>query len=470
MHFLLESFPASSSPIGKPSSLDETLGVESQSRHVETPVLNLGKRHFINHGTTLVSLFSALTLFFILASLCELPRLKNVGPEARGRRLASNRDDDYSLGPPSPELDFLCLAAADWSPADSSSLGPRASPKMVEEVLREAELLPENEPVRALTEGSISMEVLLGAKVAAEGSTAGPGTPSEGDKDTQDAGPSWRFSQPPRVRQETDLPAPFIAPVVPCASLSTKQGHGPLLSMEAQAAHSPAGFPAATVAQPSTPLITPPPTQPGPDGGVVHPFVRLPTLQPGLKIRPWRLSLKGAGPLNKLRQPLLLEIRRLLLQPSLSSEDMERLMANAEALASYAWSRFGSRPRFSSKPVDVVREQGLKFMVFSALHSVTQLAGPLPSWWPEIAKASLTNIDAPLEAPTRRTSSPANRELAEGLRLALLQYRSGNAPPPKEVIRLKRLLLCSQWALTFFRGPEWEPWRDDNMRALKGLL
>lgn len=110
-------------------------------------------------------------------------------------------------------------------------------------------------------------------------------------------------------------------------------------------------------------------------------------------------------------------------------------------------------------------------MVFNALYSVAKLAGlPVPAWWQQVAHAVLTNLDAPLASSGRRSTSSSSRELAEDLRRALLLYKDGNAPPPADVLRLKRRLLCGPEAFAFFQSKQWEPWREDDRRAAEGWL
>lgn len=399
------------------------------------------------------------------ATLCSRYRVKDSAPEALGRRLASGQadvDDDDS--PSLSELEALCGVIGFWAPDDSFSAVFRRSSQTVESVSEELEGEEGREPTTSASAAgqpptpfpgrwspyiveAFFKEIEIGEGLAAEqGAVAeaqsGPAfflTESEKDSDEDQPEPS---SQLPKRMHLAQAPPP---PGQPSAQASAPAG---LLPVNGDSA-----APSTSTAPQAAPLALLP-----------HPFIRLPSMEPGVTPRPWVQSfLTHKIPLSRSRHKWLLEIRELLLCPSLDAAGLSQLMKAAEELGNFAVFRLcpSTSPEKAS---DLIRDYGLRLILLHSLHSVARVVDPekMPPWWMEVVNAMLGKYDFETLLPLPQSRHAPNVLVAQRLAFALLRYKSGSFPEDQEILELKRLLLCSRNTPPFFKDACWDPWRQDD--------
>ncbi|CDJ51474.1 hypothetical protein EBH_0000760 [Eimeria brunetti] len=199
-----------------------------------------------------------------------------------------------------------------------------------------------------------------------------------------------------------------------------------------------------------------------------HPFVRLPTVSPQdvrSCFRPeYALTLK----LNIL-SPMdsFMEMRRLFAKPSLTAEEVDMLMFEAESLANYAKDKL-TRQFQRRKSSYIFRKLSTLFMVFDNLVCTIHILGDkmlASSWWGEFASKFETDFifpNAGFSTKTRMLSRLVNR-----LSAALSIYKKGNRPPLAEVIALKRRVLTQKCKGSQLMHPLWKLWLQDDDEFLR---
>ncbi|CDI85524.1 hypothetical protein, conserved [Eimeria praecox] len=195
-----------------------------------------------------------------------------------------------------------------------------------------------------------------------------------------------------------------------------------------------------------------------------HPFVRLPVLANGVVPRHFDVSVvtyrgqRAARPLTRV----LLSLRHLFRQPCLDQGGANRLVIALEELV-YA-ALVGVRTRALVAPPDLPM-LGKYFLTFDFIVAGAQVLGPsmhLDIWWNLFAEHfDLTVALPPLHKHSRHCST-VQKILADRLLAALRIYKEGRRPPLKDVIELKRLLLCSPYTHRRFKQSLWDPWREDE--------
>lgn len=417
--------------------------------------------------------------FILMALTCSHARIRQASPGVEPRQLANGGNEaDESLPPFSPEIEILCWAAENWSPTVPLRGEPRSSPEMVEaffEVLR----VPESSQPGALSEragqgdndeAGTSSEPLRLASVHQPLPSSSPPLPRLSPQLLEELFTAIEqpcessFDQPslqPGDRKHSSSLQPQIGPAIPSEPFVS--GRSPVAPYPSQTheCHVPVGLLPVSSDEPSTSTASPPPAavqQSLSQDRWVHPYVRLPTVQPGVTPRPWRRHVVTSYLMHeRSSRPLLLEMRKLLLQPDLGANGVEKLMTNAELLANFAIKRLKKRC-ISRKPCEMVRDRGLRFMIMNTLHSAAQVVSPRrPPWWGDVADATLTD----LSSPSSSRPDAFNMMLARDLTTALEKYKAGGAPLPEDVISIKRRLFLSKPYLP----SAWNPWREDDAQG-----
>lgn len=446
-------------PAGQTYPTSQGVPFETWFKQVEGRGLGC-KRKRLKIWTRFSLLLAFLLGFVLVLSVCNVYKTKILKSGLLTRRLAGDYDENFPM-PPSPELAFLCSASQDWVSLPSSPGEPRTSPLLVEAVLQNIEQPLETSPPGALAEKKDAEERLSpGAGHGQQGASTSPPGGSGDENAGQEPGQSWRLTRTPQLS-----PHP-----VPSGTLSSGAQH----SLAVEAGQASAGSTPVRGEEPSTSSAAPAAlagqVAASTKSCLTHRYIRVPPLQEGATPKAWspRVVLSPLQWAAGSNAPML-EIRRLLLLPSLSTNDVNRLVDAAEELANFTYHRMNRRKMHIS-PSKVVRERGTRFLVFNALYSVVQVVGKgLPFWWREVAEATLAGCDFQFEVPFGTRSKKSHR-LALDLGAALALYRSGNAPSPEEVIRLKCELFFSDESPEFFRRSLWNPWRDDNKAALDERL
>ncbi|KAL8426956.1 hypothetical protein Efla_004509 [Eimeria flavescens] len=213
----------------------------------------------------------------------------------------------------------------------------------------------------------------------------------------------------------------------------------------------------------SAPLAALPPREPW--DPTVHPYLRLPVVNPELIPRDFRPNacadpkyLWGsiAGPLRDMRE--------LFLQPSLTPQQIERLLRSAESIAFIAIRKL-MRGFPMTFPGDTLSKMAMMFLVFDALVSARMVLGDrmgLGDWWRDYAGCFPT--EQTFDKPALR-SYPGTEFRVRFINLAssaLSVYKTGVRPQPKVIIKLKRMLFNSPYSPKFYRGPDFDAWRMDD--------
>ncbi|KAL8440886.1 hypothetical protein Emag_007643 [Eimeria magna] len=201
----------------------------------------------------------------------------------------------------------------------------------------------------------------------------------------------------------------------------------------------------------------------------LHPFVRLPFVPQNAVRR--ELRLVGVATIPHLKGSLvkmLLVVRNLFAKSVLGIKDVELLMGTAEMLMRYATVKLQPR-RWPDNAAEIARQAGILFMVLDTLICACQVLGPKAKatrWWNIFAEGFCT--ESLLREPLDFTSnSTYNHKLARRLLAAIDIYKTGARPDFREVIALKRMLLCSPFSPAYFKGSRWAAWRldDETFRA-----
>ncbi|CDJ52444.1 hypothetical protein EBH_0049750 [Eimeria brunetti] len=158
-----------------------------------------------------------------------------------------------------------------------------------------------------------------------------------------------------------------------------------------------------------------------------------------------------------------LHFREIMKQPSLSREDFEDLLTQAECLCGYATGGMPATSR-GGQARQAVETQGLIFIVFDALHCAAEVLGDKSMkqlWWPLIVRHIRDAKFVPKKGLILPEKALRNSVVARRLHVALEYYRRGLRPPMRMVIGLKEALFCELGAGSKFSAAQWNPWRKD---------
>ncbi|CDI75089.1 hypothetical protein EPH_0004190 [Eimeria praecox] len=195
----------------------------------------------------------------------------------------------------------------------------------------------------------------------------------------------------------------------------------------------------------------------------LHPFVRLPKVNPKDVYRSFRAQFALSfryGRASPMRS--YMTMRSLFAKASLTGEDVEALMTEAELLASYAANRL-SQPQRRGKANYLVTKLSSVFMVLDYLVCTIELLGSkmnTGSWWSQFVQKFHTDYRFP-EAGRTRKAEMLNR-LVNRLSSALAIYKTGKRPPLEDVVELKRAVLTVAYRGSQLSHPLWELWIQDD--------
>ncbi|KAL8448501.1 hypothetical protein Emed_003681 [Eimeria media] len=365
------------------------------------------------------------------------------------RRLAGggeeSEDTGDESGPPSPDFTEFCLELGAWSPSHPLPGDPRSSPGLVEsffESLDQTVEQPAAQPPPP-TAAPVPPQLLLAPPKAGDkrpfeesGDDALPGPSSKVAKTVQDSSPHF---------------------VDPGASSS-------VLSHLLETASAPQPAPSTSASSDVAAL-----SSAGPGGlGAQHPFVRLPTLEPGVRPREFSPSkMRSASWASRQNWHLLRPLREAFRSLQLNQEGARDVMHYSERLAAHAY-HFMQDGVENLSPFDAVTRLGRKFMTIYFLLRASHVFNqdwPSQMWWPELMK----RIPHEYFFPWERAPQPSqfNARLANELSAAIALLKKGVLPPPKVIISLKRKLFCMPQSPVLFRGKVWDPWRQDDEDSQK---
>ncbi|CDJ37907.1 hypothetical protein, conserved [Eimeria tenella] len=196
-----------------------------------------------------------------------------------------------------------------------------------------------------------------------------------------------------------------------------------------------------------------------------HPFVRLPSVEFGVKPRhlvPQRLFLHHRSNLSTL--PYMKTLRQLLTRNSLDQAGTETFMDALERLIDIVWTQAQGRSQ-QRRPAVAVSVLGKDFLAMDFIISAIQLFGEameLSSWWERFVGGFRTNYYFHGGGSVRPRVRNYNTQLANRLLSAIRIYKQGLRPSLEEVIALKRMLFCSPSAPKPFTEYSYDAWRHDE--------
>ncbi|KAL8426459.1 hypothetical protein Efla_007652 [Eimeria flavescens] len=451
----------------------------------------------------------------LLLLRCHLgiPRSLMGGLQPRGLGESGSDDNDGEKEPSSPDFLNLCLEVGHWSPPPSPTEGPRGSPSMVESFLES--LVEEQEfaldessepelpgagdwhPMESPTDGPRASPIMVqsffqnlekqaladfGAALLA-GPPEGESTPglqvgvkrpaSDNAEDEDDVpGPSGKVARTGSVTVSTSIASSHPATI---SSPSLLGGAG----AEGAATHSDSAGPSSptvsisasalsSVVQASGP--SPPAaasqsaSSQGGDGDTAGSvFLRVPTLEAGVKVKPFRPTVLQGGQYHyKLVRPIS-ELRALLRKSSLTQRDASCVVEFSEQLANIARHSMNS-PIGRMRPSRMAEAFGRRFLL---LHMLDMASTALKQdwkherWWAVLAANLPTTLPEGVNDANVMVSGLEMWRLAKRLAAATDIYKAGSRPSNEEILYLMRKLFCLPGAPWTFQRETWDVWRQD---------
>ncbi|CDJ33828.1 uncharacterized protein EMH_0085710 [Eimeria mitis] len=197
-----------------------------------------------------------------------------------------------------------------------------------------------------------------------------------------------------------------------------------------------------------------------------HPFVRLPVVDQSKLLRSFSTTTAVCEGWLTVKPTLLLSrAREHLAKPSLTPEEMEKLTYDAERLCKYIVH--ATSPDKHAPSRIVAEYLGLQFLCMDVIVATLQLLGEPARgpWWERVTGkirldfSSQWQLLAPPNAPAKTHYSNV---LCRELNLALRLLMTGKRPSDVDLIKIKRMLFCSQLSPRRFRGSEFDAWRNDG--------
>ncbi|KAL8452125.1 hypothetical protein Emed_001536 [Eimeria media] len=206
-----------------------------------------------------------------------------------------------------------------------------------------------------------------------------------------------------------------------------------------------------------------------------HPFYRLPARRPqDPQLDPVDYDFYfDCSPSTSLPQALS-EIRRILAQREVSTQDLQYLQTLGTHLMRYAGRYVNSQPPLETEYVPpMIRSLALRFLLGHYLLVVCNVVGPSMQkelWWNSQMDHALS-LPAGWQPPkpkVRRASTHERFELIQMLLDALQRLRRGEMLPASLVVPIMKQLFCSAKTHRSFLKPDWDPWREAHQRFLEG--
>ncbi|KAL8429971.1 hypothetical protein ACSSS7_006243 [Eimeria intestinalis] len=412
---------------------------------------------------------------------------KNAVKGIQGRRLAEGDGKQDDLTPPStPELLDLCMGYEDpWSPLKASPEDLRASPLMVKAFLDKLEEGEGPEPGERPDGLFDTLPKESHTPSTSDAHMKRPAT-EESEDDVDNAGPSWKVArkvfapafsdssdssgmkQPSSVSQ-TDSAEPGDAQF---PQPSTNSGSRELLEFLSAFVETlkPSELPFAPLSSsddaPHSSSTAGPGAHSAPleDGDFVHPWVRVPSMKPGVTAPQFRPQLMNSLQPRSNHVYILANLRALLRQPMLEQSDADKLREEAELLANYAIHRMTAPPKWD-RPHDAVEVVGRRFVVFYMVHMTSRALGQawqMEGWWKDFAKAIPTSCSYVQKREIWFPGVERSVNLAKRISAAVDLYKDGSAPSDDEVIHILWELFCSPRTSRKLKKRTWDFMRNEE--------
>ncbi|CDJ51152.1 hypothetical protein EBH_0039710 [Eimeria brunetti] len=203
-----------------------------------------------------------------------------------------------------------------------------------------------------------------------------------------------------------------------------------------------------------------------------HPYVRLPMRRPDAPPSPYlvdmRLALRGW---HYRRNPLLMlrKVHDLLSRKALVVAEMRTLARAATVLIAHSirHQHYDLSRHSSSRAMERL---GLRFLILdSVVSSLISLGqsreGP---YWDAFTRSVSHTFPRKVTVGRNPGRTVIYSCWAQEISLAIQKLKTGERPPPADLIKIKRMLFSSDCSPPFFRRPEFEPWREDDRGSASG--
>ncbi|KAL8443163.1 hypothetical protein Emed_006947 [Eimeria media] len=192
-----------------------------------------------------------------------------------------------------------------------------------------------------------------------------------------------------------------------------------------------------------------------------HLYYRLPQA-------PWarQISAFNLWDINPGRRPslaaLLRPIRDHLVKTHINLGEAQNLYLHITLLIHFTNS-YHKQPVLARRSYELVTPLACRFLIADVLYCACEVLGPSlkkEMWWDYVVGQML----GPVPYWTRDVKGGVREKLVRRLLAAAQIYRRGDRPSAKDVVTIKRALFVDLKAPTYFKSPEWDPWREDDRR------
>ena len=195
-----------------------------------------------------------------------------------------------------------------------------------------------------------------------------------------------------------------------------------------------------------------------------HPFYHVPPKQEGDCRRSFDRQFSNAYRSIMVNpHPALNKCREVMKKSSLTTQDLNDLLAQAERLCGYASATMPISYR-RGQAAYAMETLGLIFLVLDTLHCAAEVLGDnimKHLWWPSVIRHIEGAMFVPKREFVKRGKCYKNVDVALTLAAALNYYREGLRPPVRMVIGLKQALFYEAAKRSKFQAERWDAWRQD---------
>ncbi|CDJ60992.1 hypothetical protein, conserved [Eimeria maxima] len=197
-----------------------------------------------------------------------------------------------------------------------------------------------------------------------------------------------------------------------------------------------------------------------------HPFVYLPSPILERTPGPFVLNIKAAisrPPGRRNPVPLLEQVRRLFANRVLDLQQMKELRDIGQLLVGHAY--YHQQDDLSNhQTYRMVHRLGIRFLVLDAVVSICIVLRQTPAaddW-----KAFVGAISHSPPPPTPRGMALCRSSfftcLVNELSMAIQTLKTGRRPSPSDLVRIKRMLFCSEYSPPRLKEEDFDGWRKDD--------
>ncbi|KAL8445262.1 hypothetical protein Emag_005151 [Eimeria magna] len=314
---------------------------------------------------------------------------------------------------------------------------PRLSPKLIDEFFRSIGHSALEQPS---TSTSLSPDASAFVAPSTEGSAKRPLDDDESNDGGGGLGPSWKVAKTLDNVQRA-----------PGATQELVASAGSSSLAAAQAAPEPTpSAPALRRRRRSCPLEE-------------HPYVRLPSLAPGVRTRQFSEHfMKSSDHTVERHCGSLLRLREQLRKPILNEAEAYLLLYYSEEAANHAYLFMQDRIDMR-RPIRAANQLGRRLVTVYSLFCASQVLKQdwvSKPWWRELMSRIVHEYPTKVSEHNRVAAS--NVSLSIDLSAAIEKLKNGDPLPPATIVDLLRRLFCLPNSPYLFRERLWDPWRQDD--------